>query len=205
MMKRASLLVFLCIILSMCLFISVVNGQAYKDISTTDMLVEIEKLKIQLDLIEKQLSKIENAQDLIEEEMGSLNIRELEADSSITRLINEIDSKYQVMQEKYDARLGVLGFWQNTLNTIMVFGGLIIAFLGVSSVSDYRKRIIREKIEESIKDDVLNKALDKLEGEIKGKIFEKYSNDLNSLSARIEILEQFEPIIEVLRGMKKNG
>jgi hypothetical protein len=119
--------------------------------------------------------------------------------------VNETDEKYQSIVDKYDTRLGILGFWQNALNTIMVFGGLVIAFWGISSVSDYRKTIIKDKIDESMKEDILNKALARLESDIKEKLFNKFSGELNTLSSRVEKMEQFEPVLKVLEELKKNG
>jgi uncharacterized protein YlxW (UPF0749 family) len=204
MMKRWVFTIVLSLLV-VSVFVSVAYGQAGNNASTDDILIELEKIKIQLNSLENLVHKLESNQASFENRIDNINIEKIQESNALRNLVNETDEKYQSIVDKYDTRLGILGFWQNALNTIMVFGGLVIAFWGISSVSDYRKTIIKDKIDESMKEDILNKALARLESDIKEKLFNKFSGELNTLSSRVEKMEQFEPVLKVLEELKKNG
>lgn len=184
-------------------FTSIICVQASRDEADSNIIVDIENLKVRLAEVERRLNSVEIQQTKLEENLNDFHVDKYELVNTISSLRDDIEQKQELLIERYDAKLEQLAFWQNLLNTVMVFGGLYIGFIGVSAITDYRKKIVKEKLDQSLTDEVINNTIERSQSEIKAVLFEKFSGDISKLSSRVEELEKYEPVFTILKEMKK--
>jgi len=166
--------------------------------------IHIEELKYKIENLEKQLDAyVKNSTQLVSND--KLNLTEKSLSSEIALLKNDVDNIEKVMIEKYDSKIEILGWLQSGLNFIGIAGALILGLYGVNSFNEYRGKLVKEKLESITKEDLIRETTQQIKENVLQDMYKKYSSDFEKINLRFKELEQFEPVIKVLKEMKKNG
>lgn len=187
------------LIFIICIVVLILISQAYK--SQADV-----KNKLSDSTIESRLSKIEMRLDnLYGESIKSTSNNEiLNLKSDVSSLKTEILNNNNLTNYRIDYEIKKLGTYGMLINALLVIGTLILAIIGLGIISKYIKALIEKKLEDRISQQLLNDISRDVEEKVYKEIIKQNMVTYSSINKRLEKLECYQPIMDVLKEMKTN-
>lgn len=166
-----------------------------------EVINRIDRIEIKLSEWEKNFNDYSNNLKDLRTELNAFENNQIKYSSDLSSLKDDIQKSREMIYERYDSKIMTLEWIRSIIDILIVVAGIIIGFFGLNSISDYRKRVIKEKLEKELTSQIVLEVQSSVEKTVKKDMFDSYSSDIGKLSSRLEMLEKYRDVLEILKDM----